>query len=251
MFEYTDLSSSTDAAVWKVPPVASAIACSVVLSAGTGCGPYPGRSTVPWSVPNAMVDTGTPACLAAVAADSGERPLLEAPSLSSTIRAGGGLSSLAVVWALNVLIASRHVKIASPIAVESCGASPSMPRLTASRSIVGGTTTEALPPNFTSPTLMRGGSMSTNDLAPARAASMRLGNTSVAFIDSDTSIAIITVARSRGTFTAAVGCAAPIVSTVSPIISSANVKCRRQPGRRGATEANSSTLLKRATYFLR
>ena len=77
-------------------------------------------STVPVSVPNAIVETCTPACLAAAAPCSGERPLFDVPSLSSTIRAGAGLSSFAVVALLNTLIASRQVKIASPIAVESC-----------------------------------------------------------------------------------------------------------------------------------
>src|SRR5262245_26144225 len=114
MLAYTERSSSADAAVWNEPPVALATARRVVLSAGTDCEPYPGTSTVPVSVPNAIVETGMPLCLASVAADMGERPLLDAPSLSSTIRAGGGLSSLAVVCALNVLIASRQVSIASP-----------------------------------------------------------------------------------------------------------------------------------------
>ena len=61
----------------------------------------------------------------------------------------------------------------------------------------------------------------------------------------------MTVARSRGTCTAADGRATPSDSTVSPISSSAKVRCRRQPGRRGATLPSSSTLLNRATYFLR
>ena len=52
---------------------------------------------MPVSVPNAMVETATPALRAAAAAAAGVRPRLFAPSLSSTIRAGGGLSSFAVV----------------------------------------------------------------------------------------------------------------------------------------------------------
>jgi hypothetical protein len=50
--------------------------------------------TVPLSVPNAIVLTGTPACLAAAEASSLERPELVLPSDSSTTAAGGGLPPL-------------------------------------------------------------------------------------------------------------------------------------------------------------
>ena len=50
-----------------------------------------------------------------------------------------------------------------------------MAALTASRSVVGATATEALPLKDTRPTLMLGGSWSTNALAAAWAASMRVG----------------------------------------------------------------------------
>ena len=103
-------------------------------------------------------------------------------------------------------------------------------------------------PNLTSPRLIRSGSRSANSSAAAARPRCRSGSTSVACIDSDTSIASITVARSRGTRTPAVGLATPSDSTVSATSSSAKVRCRRQPGRRGATLASSSTLLNRATY---
>ena len=87
---------------------------------------------------------------------------------------------------------------------------------------------------------------------PRCAACSRVGSTSSARIDSETSIAIMTVARSRGRWTAAVGWAAPSARTASPAMRSANVRCRRHPGRFGATEASSETLLNRAAYlFLR
>ena len=86
-----------------------------------------------------------------------------------------------------------------------------------------------------------------NCLAAVFAAVIRDGRTSVASIDSETSIASMTVARSRGTLTAADGWATPTDSTVSPTSSSAKVRCRRQPGRRGATLPSNSTLLNRAT----
>lgn len=46
---------------------------------------------------------------------------------------------------------------------------------------------------------------SANDFAASCAAANRVGSTSVACIDSDTSITRITVARFRGTFLSAVG----------------------------------------------
>jgi hypothetical protein len=158
---------------------------------------------------------------------------------------------LAVDCCPNSVIASSEVKTASPIAVDSCNCRLSIARFTESRSSVGGTSTLALPPNATSPRLMRPGSRSTNDLAADSAAAMRVGSTSVACIDRDTSMAIITVARSRGTRTAVEGRATPRESTVSAMSSSAKVRCRRQPGRRGATLPSSSTLLKRATNLRR
>src|SRR6476619_5666575 len=121
--------------------------------------------------------------------------------------------------------------------------------LTESRSIVGGTSRLAVPLNLTKPRLIRGGRRSANCFAACCAACNRVGSTSSARIDSETSIAIMTVARSRGTWTAAVGWAAPNARTASPAIRSANVRCRRHPGRFGATEASSETLLNRATYF--
>src|SRR5215471_7887580 len=117
-----------------------------------------------------------------------------------------------------------------------------MATLTGSRSVVGGTTTLALPPNFTSPTLIRGGSRPTNRIAPCLAAPIRLGSTSRA---------IITVARSRGIRTAEVGWALPSVSRARATNSNAKVRCRRHPGRLGAMLASSSTLVNRATCRLR
>ena len=55
--------------------------------------------------------------------------------------------------------------------------------------------------NATIPTRMPSGSWSMNDWAASRAASSRVGATSVAFIEPETSIASRTVASSRGTAT--------------------------------------------------
>ena len=74
-----------------------------------------------------------------------------------------------------------------------------MARFTTPRSVVGGTTRFESPAKATSATLNRGGSRLRNSLAAVWAASMRLGFTSSAIIERDTSIATTTVARSRGT----------------------------------------------------
>ena len=72
---------------------------------------------MPFGVPNAIVEICTLAARAAAIADGIVRPVVFEPSLSSTMRAGGGLSPLAVVACAKTRIASSEVKIASPIAV--------------------------------------------------------------------------------------------------------------------------------------
>ena len=139
----------------------------------------------------------------------------------------------------------------APIAVESMNFRPAIDFLTAGRSNVGDTNSFAWPPNSTSPRSIFFGSSPANEEAADLAAAIRLGSTSVACMDGETSIAIITVARSCGTRTAVAGRATPNERTVSAMSSSANVRCRRHPGRRGATLPSSSTLLNRATKCLR
>ena len=68
-----------------------AIAARACLSTGTGTGVLsPGTITVPWSVPKAMVVTGTPSLAASAAALALLRPSVVAPSDISTIAAGTG-----------------------------------------------------------------------------------------------------------------------------------------------------------------
>ena len=90
--------------------------------------------------------------------------------------------------------------------------------------------------------------MSANCSAAACAAWIRSGSTSVACIDSETSIAIITVAWSRGTRTVAVGWATPTHSTVSASEQQREGQVAA-PARAGAGRslASSATLLNRAT----
>src|SRR5439155_25576447 len=113
------------------------------------------------------------------------------------------------------------------------------------------TCTVAVPAKVTRPRLIRGGSSRTNSFAASLAASIRLGETSVACMDSETSIAITTVARSRGTFTDVVGLAIPTVSVASASSSTANARCRRQPGRRGTRLPSSAVLVNRTAYRVR
>ena len=79
----------------------------------------------------------------------------------------------------------------------------------------------------------------------------RSGSTSVACIDSDTSTAMITVARSRGTRTSVLGTASETTSVASPSATTPKATCRRQPGRFGTSEPSSATLVNRAAYAFR
>ncbi len=117
--------------------------------------------------------------------------------------------------------------------------------LTPARSVVGMTSTVAVPAKDTNPRLIPGVSLSANSFAATFAASSRLGSTSVAFIDSDTSIVSITVARLRGIRCSAVGPVSATVSRISATPSSAGGTCFHQPCRREATRSSTSRLLNR------
>ena len=80
------------------------------------------------------------------------------------------------------------------------------------RSVVGVTRVTGSLANATIPTRTSSGSWSMNERAATRAASSRVGDTSVAFIDPDTSIVRMMVASSRGTGTIKVGRARPMSS---------------------------------------
>ena len=135
-------------------------------------------------------------------------------------------------------------KIASPVAVDSDSFSPSTARLIGSRSTVGDTSTAAVPANDTSPRLTPGVSWSANDFAAACAAASRLGSTSVACIDSDTSITSTTVARLRGTRASACG-PGQRDREQRPARGSARPPGRAgtSPGRFGAIRSSSSRLV--------
>jgi hypothetical protein len=73
-----------------------------------------------------------------------------------------------------------------------------MARFSAPLSTVGGTLTFAVPAKVTSATLKRSGRLAMNFFADSFAASSRLGVTSLASMDQDTSIVTTMVARSLG-----------------------------------------------------
>ena len=80
---------------------------------------------------------------------------------------------------------------------------------------MGGSAEFAREANETTPILNFFGTFSTNALAACFAASSRVGSTSSAFIERETSIASTTVASSRGTLTTACGRATPTTIAVS------------------------------------
>ncbi len=171
------------------------------------------------------------------------------PSESSTIRAGGGpcASGAPASERENVSIDCRAVNTASPVAVDSASCRLSTARLTEVRSVVGDTSTAAVPANDTRPRFTPGVSWSANDFAAACAAASRVGETSLAFIDSDTSITSMTVARLRGTFAIACGPASATVSTASAAIIAIAGTWRSRPGRFGATVSSNARFVNRTT----
>ena len=124
---------------------------------------------------------------------------------------------------------------ASPIAVPSPDESESSASSTSARSCVGGTPTAALLANETTPTRNFSGTWTRNASAAARAASSRVGSTSSAFIERETSMARITVASSRGTLTVACGRATPTIIAASPSRRIASGRKRSFPGSRSIT----------------
>ena len=97
--------------------------------------------------------------------------------------------------------ASTDSAIASPSAVPPPALRLSSAAWSATRSVVGGTTTRALVENATRPILKAAGTWSAKSEAAFWAAPRRVGSTSVAFIEPDTSIVRMIVASSRGTAT--------------------------------------------------
>jgi hypothetical protein len=104
------------------------------------------------------------------------------------------------------------------------------------RSVVGDWRTRACWLNATTPTLIRPGTLLTKRRAARLAATSRLGSTSVAVIEPDTSVASTIDARSTGTATVRCGLAAARTRRASARASAAIGAWRRQRGLRGATD---------------
>src|SRR4051812_35374216 len=124
------------------------------------------------------------------------------------------------------------------MAVDGWGRRLSIAAVTAPRSSVGGTSVVALPAKDTTATLNLGGSEFTNCTAADLAASSLLGATSVAIIDSETSMVTTTVARSRGTATWSLGFANANVKVIRLRIDKPTARCRSQVRSRGMTRSN-------------
>ena len=157
------------------------------------------------------------------------------------MRAGGGPSPPPITAPV-VAIACSAVKMPSPVAVRGSGTSFPIACLTWSRSIVGATNSVAPEENFTKPRLMPGVSMSAKWMPASRAASILLGATSVAAIDSETSMTSITTARLRGTRTSWVGPAIAVVSRANAATSRAAGTCRHRRGLRPAATCSSTAI---------
>ena len=135
---------------------------------------------------------------------------------------------------------------ASPIAVPSRGFRVSIASSSLAWSAVGSTSgLRAADANDTIPTRIPAGSCFTNEWAAALAASSRVGATSVAFMEPETSMARMTVESSRGTARTIVGRASPITRNAMATRYSAAGTWRRHEGRFGARLARRSRLVKR------
>src|SRR4051795_6314430 len=137
-----------------------------------------------------------PAVFAAVIA---LRPLVDLPSESSTIAAGGGCPLRSPDDAGLVRRAVMEVAIASPLAVPPLDCILAMASSAAWRSVVGVASTVGVWLKAITPTFTRLGTLARNARAACFAATRRLGATSVAVIDPETSVASMIDARSIGT----------------------------------------------------
>ena len=149
---------------------------------------------------------------ARAAAAGSMRPPSCAPSEMSRIALGGAGSSVAhLAVARAAPRARRHLRSPSPRRERGCRARPRRARgpPSAARRPPHGSRTRRRR-RGTSPGPRRG-----TPCAAARAASSRVGSTSSAFIERETSIARTTVASSRGTLTVACGRATPTIITPS------------------------------------
>lgn len=97
----------------------------------------------------------------------------------------------------------------------------------------------------------RSGSPVTKLEAASFAAASRVGGTSVAIIEPETSIASTTLASSRGTAIVVSGRASATSSAARAASAKNGGRCRRQPGERSTTFESRSRFVNRIAYFTR
>ena len=132
------------------------------------------------------------------------------------------------------------------MAVPRCGVSRLIEAMTASLSVVGACTRNALSLNETTPILTPFRCFSMKERAATLAASRRVGLRSSARMLPDTSIVRITVPSSFGSVTTDMGRASAISMNVRPTRNSAGGRCRRQPGPRPNASFTSDRLAYRS-----
>ena len=121
-----------------------------------------------------------------------------------------------------------------------------MPWSMASRSSVGSTSTATLPLKEIRPTSTSSSTWSTKSRAAVLAASRRVGSTSVAIIDSDTSNSTrMRPSLSVRSLDVETGRAMAMTPAARPSSWMPATTWRRQPGRDGATRSSRSTWVKR------
>jgi hypothetical protein len=139
-------------------------------------------------------------------------------------------------------MASMPVSMAEPMAVPRAVVNVSMAVRSWSPSFVGGTISWAEPENATRPMRMSSGWDATKRAAACWATVSRLGSTSTAHIERDTSSARMMEVRPTGTVTRAWGRAAASARAPTAASSRPGARWRRQRERRGTTARSNATL---------
>src|SRR3954452_18284129 len=140
-----------------------------------------------------------PTLPAALAAAMASRPLVDLPSESSTIAAGGGWPLLSPEDAAGVVrSAVTEVAIASPLAVPPLAFIFAIASRATSRAVVGVASTVGVLLNAMTPTITFFGTLSRHARPACLAATRRFGVTSVAVMEPETSVASMIDAFSIG-----------------------------------------------------
>ena len=160
-----------------------------------------------------------------------------------------------VIWAISISSSGNSVASDStmplPVAVPRCSWKRSIAAMMSSRLVVGACTTAAVPAKETMPTFTSRGRALTKVLAASWEAMMRLGLTSVARMEPETSMASMIVRSVKGSFTTARGRAAAKSSTATAPSIRAGGTCRRQPGPRPKASRATEMLARRTVERLR